>query len=96
MAVALHPPTTALTPLPGGPLTYDDLRQMPQDGNRYEIVDGEPIVSPAPTLTQAEVVVRLLFSIRLFVLQDRLGGRVFTAPVDARFRDLTVLEPDIH
>ena len=78
-----------------GPMTYEDLKQMPQDGNRYEIVDGEPVVSPAPTLTHAEIVVRLLFIIRSFVLQHNLGGRVFTAPVDVRLATLRIVEPDI-
>lgn len=29
--------------------TYDDLAQLPGDGKRYELADGELIVSPAPT-----------------------------------------------
>ena len=78
-----------------GPMTYEDLKQMPQDGNRYEIVDGEPVVSPAPTLTHAEIVARLFFLIRAFVLQHKLGGRVFTAPVDVRLAALRIVEPDI-
>jgi len=77
------------------PLTYEDLQQMPQDGNRYEIIDGEPVVSPAPTLTHAEVVARLFFLIRAFVLLHRPGGRVFTAPVDVRLVPPRIVEPDI-
>jgi Uma2 family endonuclease len=77
------------------PLTYDDLRQMPQDGNRYEIVDGEPVVSPAPSLIHAEIVARLFVLIRGFVLRHHPGGRVFTAPVDVRLSPPRIVEPDI-
>ncbi|MDP9470473.1 MAG: Uma2 family endonuclease, partial [Chloroflexota bacterium] len=34
--------------IPTRPLTYDDLVQMPEDGNRYEIIGGELVVIPAP------------------------------------------------
>jgi Uma2 family endonuclease len=77
------------------PLTYEDLKQMPQDGNRYELIDGEPVLSPAPSLIHAEAVVRLLVIIRAFVLRHRPGGRVYTAPVDVRLVPPRIVEPDI-
>ncbi len=35
-------------PKPGQPFTVDDLDRMPDDGHRYELLDGTLIVSPAP------------------------------------------------
>ena len=32
----------------GRPFTVDDLEGMPDDGNRYELIDGILLVSPAP------------------------------------------------
>ena len=32
----------------GRPLTVDDLENMPDDGHRYELIDGMLLVSPAP------------------------------------------------
>ena len=32
------------------PLTIEDLEAMPDDGNRYELIEGELFVSPAPSL----------------------------------------------
>jgi Uma2 family endonuclease len=29
--------------------TTDDLRDLPDDGNRYEVIDGELFVTPAPS-----------------------------------------------
>src|SRR5687768_6933039 len=34
--------------LPPGPLTYADYAAIPNDGKRYEILDGELHVSPSP------------------------------------------------
>ena len=36
-------------------LTYDDLRDMPDNGQRYEIIGGELIVNPAPRREHQEV-----------------------------------------
>ena len=29
--------------------TYDEYARLPDDGNRYEVIDGEVLVTPAPT-----------------------------------------------
>lgn len=76
-------------------MTYEDLKQMPQDGNRYEIIDGEPVVSPAPSIIHAEIVARLFLLIRSFVLDRQIGKHVFTAPVDVRLAGVRIVEPDI-
>jgi len=36
-------------PKPGEPFTVSDLDRMPDDGHRYELLDGTLIVSPAPS-----------------------------------------------
>ena len=39
----------------GRPFTVDDLEGMPDDGNRYELIDGMLIVSPALSLPYQEM-----------------------------------------
>ena len=40
----------AVTTLPRSrPLTVADLAQMPEDGHRYELIDGALVVTPAPS-----------------------------------------------
>lgn len=73
--------------------THEDLWALPDDGNRYEIIDGELHVSPSPrTRHQAAV---LALSVALAAWAEEHDGRVYPAPTDLRFSDDTVLEPDV-
>ncbi len=51
-------------PVIGRPFTVTDLDRMPDDGRRYELVDGLLIVSPAPSNPHQLVVSELLFVLR--------------------------------
>jgi Uma2 family endonuclease len=76
----------------GEPLTYDDLQAMPDDGHRYELVDGVLIVTPAPVARHQRAVVRLSV-----LLTTAAGDEhdVLPAPFDYKVSDITVLQPDI-
>jgi Uma2 family endonuclease len=74
--------------------TYEDLATTPDDGNRYEIISGELIVSPAPILDHQRVVNRLNVWLATFVWERRLG-EVYTSPVDVRLSRHNSVQPDI-
>lgn len=75
------------------PLTYDDLCQMPNDGNRYEVIEGELVVNPAPAKKHQKVAVRLF---DLFYDQEKAGlGEAYFAPVDVRLDANGIVQPDI-
>jgi Uma2 family endonuclease len=76
------------------PLTYDDLRQMPDDRNRYEIIGGELLVSPSPTTNHQRLVYVLGRMIGAVVDEDRLG-RILPGPVDVRLGMHTIVVPDL-
>jgi Uma2 family endonuclease len=46
-------------PVRGQPFTVDDLDRMPDDGRRYELLDGVLIVSPRPTTVHQLAATRL-------------------------------------
>lgn len=39
--------------------TYSEYARLPDDGNRYEVLDGEVLVTPAPTPRHQKVILRL-------------------------------------
>jgi Uma2 family endonuclease len=81
------------TALPwGAPLTEDDLATMPEDGHRYELLDGVLIVTPSPNINHQICVGSL------HVLLHAARGTEHTvlfAPFDVRLASTTVLEPDL-
>jgi Uma2 family endonuclease len=84
---------TAATGLPWGrPLVRDDLDRMPDDGHRYELLDGSLLVSPAPRLRHQRAVFRLA---RL--LDDACPSdlEIVVAPFDVVLGADTVLLPDL-
>ena len=82
-----------VTTLPHGrPLTRHDLDSMPDDGHRYELIDGTLVVSPSPSWRHQRVVTRLW---RL--LNDACPAELeaFVAPMDVVLADDTVVIPDV-
>lgn len=76
------------------PLTYDDLLTTPNDGNRYEIVNGALLVSPSPTRDHQRIVYLLTQLVGDFVDEHGLG-QVYSGPVDVRLGAHTILAPDL-
>jgi Uma2 family endonuclease len=75
-----------------GRFTRADLDAMPDDGRRYELLDGSIIVTPAPTPGHQNVVLELAVLLRAAVPAD---CRVFVAPLDTALPTGDVLEPDV-
>jgi Uma2 family endonuclease len=75
-------------------LTYEQFRQLPDDGKRYELVHGEVHVTPAPTTRHQFTLQNLEGSLRPHVIKDHLG-EVFIAPLDVRLSEDTALQPDL-
>lgn len=74
------------------PFTVYDLEGMPDDGRRYELIDGELLVSPAPGLPHQRVVGRL-YRILDDACPDEL--EVIIAPFAVRPDDTNELQPDV-
>jgi Uma2 family endonuclease len=76
------------------PLTHRDLDHTPDDGNRYEIIDGELYVSPFPSSSHQHIIARLLVLLDGYVRQRRLG-MVFTSGLKVVLDEPTGVGPDV-
>ncbi len=77
---------------PVKPLTYDEVQQFPDDGLRYELVDGELLVTPSPNLVHQRIVLNLAVILRGAVGADL---EVLIAPFDWLVSPRTFFEPDV-
>ena len=73
--------------------TVADLERFPNDGNRYEPVDGVLLVTPAPSLAHQLMVSRLQFRLMQAVMVD--GQAQVVSPGVVTVPPKIQLEPDI-
>lgn len=78
---------------PAGAWTYDDLITLPDDGRRYEIIEGALYEMPSPSIIHASVIARIITL--LVPIVGRIGGQWFTAPLDVFFPGADPVQPDI-
>lgn len=75
-------------------MTYDDYLHLPNDGRRYEILEGELFVSPAPVTKHQRISRNLLTILHQHTCQHKLG-EVFSSPTDVILSRTNVVEPDL-
>ena len=73
--------------------TYEDYLKTPKD-KRYELIDGELLMTPSPIPNHQRISGKLEFVVRKFVTENNLG-EVFYAPCDVYLDDENVVQPDI-
>jgi Uma2 family endonuclease len=79
---------------PQGSWTYDDYAALPDDGHRYEIVNGVLVMTPPPTPGHQSISIRI--SYYLFAHVELAGlGRVFAAPIGVELAPENMFEPDV-
>ncbi len=73
--------------------TYEDYLKTPDD-KRYELINGELLMTPSPIPKHQLISGRLEFKLRGFVKENKFG-EVFYAPCDVYLDDENVVQPDI-
>ncbi len=74
--------------------TADMVRALPSDGNRYETVRGELLVTPAPSLWHQEIVRRVVVALSAYTARTGIG-HVFHSPADISWTPDTLVQPDV-
>ncbi len=78
-----------------GQWTYEDWLRLPDDGFRYEVLNGELHMTPPPTIGHQNVVTELGAQMRSFAKQSALGI-VLVSPVGVRLPGQPVpVQPDV-
>lgn len=75
--------------------TAQMVRELPEDGNRYEVVHGELLVTPAPRVSHQTVLGRLYALLRAYLDAVGLGDTLFFSPADISWDDETLVQPDL-
>jgi Uma2 family endonuclease len=74
-------------------LTIADLDSLPEDGNRYELIEGELFVSRSPSLIHQRTLGNVHFLFKDF-LRDNPIGEILTTP-GVIFSDFSGVIPDL-
>ncbi|MFQ5595393.1 MAG: Uma2 family endonuclease, partial [Anaerolineae bacterium] len=88
-------------PAEGGPWpaqgewAYEDYLRLPDDGRRYEIIEGVLYVTAAPRFNHQYVVGELFAALRAYIRQHHLGV-VIPAPFEVHLPDIAwPVQPDV-
>ena len=73
--------------------TVERLATLPDDGNRYEIIDGELFVTPTPSMVHQMVCTDFIRLLDAYV--SALGQELFGSPISVPFSERTYIEPDV-
>ncbi|MGI9034013.1 MAG: Uma2 family endonuclease [Acidimicrobiales bacterium] len=74
--------------------TYADYAALPDDGHRYQVIEGELVMSPSANTRHQRIVGRVFMFI-VDHLRGHGGGQVFVAPYDVVMADTVVVQPDV-
>jgi Uma2 family endonuclease len=67
---------------------------LPNDGNRHEVLDGELVVTPAPSVLHQQVLSRLFAALSPYVTGQQLGWLLWS-PADLVFSSRRLVQPDL-
>jgi Uma2 family endonuclease len=79
---------------PATKLTYHDYLLLPDDGKRYEILEGELYITPSP-MTRHQLIAFRLSHVFMAYLETHPIGTGLAAPCDVILSETDVVQPDL-
>ena len=74
--------------------TVDEVMAFPYDGNRYEVVQGELLVTPSPSQVHQLVLRKLIAALSVY-LEDQDAFVLFPSPADVIWDPDAYVQPDL-
>ena len=90
----MHMPAQHMPPRYWTEQEFYAARDAAPPGERWELLDGEVLVTPSPHWTHQGVVMQLAVRLEPYVRANKLG-MIFTSPLDVKLQAGLVLQPDI-
>lgn len=75
-------------------VTAQEYRDLPDDGNRYELIQGDLVAAPAPRRKHQHIALELAYRLKAFVTKREIGV-AYIAPFDVYLDTYEVYQPDI-
>ena len=79
---------------PQGQWTYEEYAALPEDGNRYEVLQGVLYMAPSPGAWHQEAA-GMIFHYLLMAVQFAGLGKVYIAPLDVILDAKNTVQPDV-
>lgn len=76
--------------------TVEEVQAIPEDGNRYECIDGELFVSPSPVQRHQRALLMMAIALQRYAEQEQRVGWVWMAPSDLILGPRTIVQPDLR
>lgn len=76
------------------PWTVEMVRELPDDGKRYEVIDGELFVTPAPSRSHQRAVRELMLRLADH-LRTNANFEVLASPADISAGERALVQPDV-
>ena len=75
--------------------TVDMVRALPEDGNRYEVIDGELFVTPAPSVMHQRAVLELALLVAPYLRANRIGEAIISPADVIVYGPRKFVQPDL-
>ena len=76
------------------PLTVANYKLLPETGPRYQLIQGDLYMAPAPNRFHQEISRNLQFELHSYLKRNPIG-KLFDAPFDVYLDEINVFQPDI-
>jgi Uma2 family endonuclease len=76
------------------PLTVENYKLLPETGPRYQLIQGDLYMAPAPNRFHQEISRNLQFELHSYLKRNPIG-KLFNAPFDVFLDEINVFQPDI-